>query len=280
LLERLLEELNLQRTDGLFTYSVVVVDNDHAATGRKTVEAFRQRARLPVQYHIEPEQNIALARNKAVRNAKGDFIAFVDDDEFPGNTWLLELLKALKRFEADGILGPVLPHYETRPPEWILKGRLHERPSHVTGTALHWTQTRSGNVLLRRDLFDREENRFDPAFGRGGEDTDFFRRMTGRGRRFLWCAEAPVFEVVPPERCTRSYLIRRALLRGKIPYNQTLSANLKSLAALPVYTALLPLLFIARPHLFMKYVIKVFDHAGRVLAYLGFDVIKEKYVLK
>ena len=35
------------------------------------------------------KQNIALARNKAIENAKGDFIAFIDDDEFPLDQWLL-----------------------------------------------------------------------------------------------------------------------------------------------------------------------------------------------
>jgi len=93
LLKRLLKALDLQRTDGLFSYSIVVVDNDECKSAQPVVVSFQQETKLEVKYFVEPEQNIALARNKAVENARGDFIAFIDDDEFPDAAWLLELYK-------------------------------------------------------------------------------------------------------------------------------------------------------------------------------------------
>ena len=280
LLRRLLIELSRQSTDGLFSYSIIVADNDQGKSALPVIESFRQASDLDVQYCLEPEQNIALARNRAVECARGKLIAFIDDDEFPVQTWLLELFKAYCTFKADGILGPVLPLYETKPPKWIVKGKFHERPSHATGTVLHWTFTRTGNVLLIRDLFNGKNNMFDPGFGSGGEDREFFRRMIGQGRKFVWCAEAPVYETVPPERYKRSFLLRRALLRGKIAYNQNLIAYIKSLIVIPVYTVLLPFMFLIRHHIFMKYLIKYFDHIGRMLALFGVDVVKQKYIVK
>src|SRR6266540_2958417 len=94
LLKRLLEKLAAQRTDGLFSYSVVVVDNDRCQSAQQVVQAFRKGSDLDVHYHTEPEQNIALARNRAVENATGDFVAFIDDDEFPETDWLLTLFSA------------------------------------------------------------------------------------------------------------------------------------------------------------------------------------------
>jgi len=279
-LRRLLNELVHQRTEGLFSYSVIVVDNDCSRSAQHIVESFQQPSHVDVLYDVEPEQSIALARNRAVKNAVGDFIAFIDDDEIPTRDWLLNLFRAFNEFKADGVLGPVLPHYETKPPTWIIKGRFHERPSHKTGTVLPWTLTRTGNVLLRRDIFDGKENMFRLEFGSGGEDRDFFRRMIGKGRTFLWCAEAPVYEVVPPERYTRSFMLRRALLRGKTPYNQSALPLLKSLVAIPAYTILLPFLLFTKHHIFMKYLVKYFDHIGRILALMGINVIKETYVVK
>jgi succinoglycan biosynthesis protein ExoM len=280
LLRRLLNKLDRQHTDGLFTYSVVVVDNDCCTSAKPTVQSFREESKLDVQYYIEPEQNIALARNRAIENAKGNLIAFIDDDEFPGSTWLLRLFNALRKFKVDGILGPVEPRYEDRPPKWVVQGKFYEKPWHKTGFVLQWQNTRTSNVLLQQSVFSDRENRFDPAFGRGGEDKDFFRRMINKRYVFAWCNEATVFEAIPPERCTRSFMLKRALLRGRIPYNQVFSARLKSLFALPVYTVLLPFLFLVRHSVFMKYLIKYFDHIGRVLAWMGFDLIKEKYVTK
>ena len=159
LLKRLLLELDRQETSGLFSYSIVVVDNDRVMSAQHIVQSFQQLSNIEVRYCLEPEQSIALARNRAVENAKGDFIAFIDDDEYPDRQWLLTLFLAFNTFKVDGILGPVLPYYEQEPPQWIIKGKFHERPSHATGTVLHWTKTRTGNVLLRSSLSGTRPNR-------------------------------------------------------------------------------------------------------------------------
>src|SRR5437867_185465 len=88
-LSRLLADLRDQETRGLFTYSIVVTDNDRLQSASGVVREFAAASCIPIRYCVEPRQNIALARNKAVANAKGDFIAFIDDDEFPTQTWLL-----------------------------------------------------------------------------------------------------------------------------------------------------------------------------------------------
>ena len=280
LLSRLLHDLNHQNTNKMFNYSIVVVDNDRDLSARNSVNSFIDSSDIEIKYCVEPEQSISLARNRVVENSKGDFVAFIDDDEYPVSDWLLNLYRAYHEFKADGILGPVLPYYATKPPHWVEKGKFHERPSHKTGTVLSWTNTRTGNVLLRRNIFDCKDNMFNPEFGSGGEDRDFFRRMISKGCKFVWCAEAQVYEVVPPERFKRSFMVRRALLRGTTPYNHTVVAYLTSLVAIPLYTLLLPLLFFIRHHLFMKYLVSYFDHIGRMSYLFNIKLIKEKYILE
>src|SRR5687767_2600801 len=82
MLGRLLQALAAQDTAGKFAYSIVVADNDAGKSGEAVA---RQYA---VTYCVEPEQNIALARNRAIANATGNYIAFIDDDEFPEKDWL------------------------------------------------------------------------------------------------------------------------------------------------------------------------------------------------
>lgn len=280
-LKRLLNELAKQKTNNLFEISVVVVDNDFEQTAKEIAALFQNETLLNVAYYSERTQNIALARNMAVGNAKGEFIAFIDDDEFPSENWILNLYKEIHKYKADGILGPVLPHYEQPPPIWVIKSRLFERPTHPTGYILGWQNTRTGNVLLKREVFEIGKKWFDPAFGSGGEDRDFFRRKIEEGKVFVWSNEARVFETVPPIRWKREVLTKRALLRGKMSLaskDSGITGVVKSACAVVAYTICLPLFYVAGQHLFMKYLIKDCDHLGKILAFFGIDLVKEKYL--
>jgi succinoglycan biosynthesis protein ExoM len=279
LLRRTLEQLEAQATFGRFTYSIVVSDNDRLQSAKPVVTTFSAASSIPTSYCVEPEQNIALARNKAIAIAKGDYVAFIDDDELPARDWLATLLSACEVHDADGVLGPVRPFFDQPPPNWLIRGRFCERPEHRTGQRLHWKQTRTGNALVKKKLLDRTQPPFRREFGNGGEDQDFFRRMIHAGHRFVWCNEAVVYEVVPPERWRRSYLLRRALLRGQ---NERLLLNARSIsrsiAAVPLYALLLPFLLPLGQHLFLRYLIRLLDHAGKLLAAIGLQPVGTRYL--
>jgi succinoglycan biosynthesis protein ExoM len=279
LLAHSLEKLQDQETHGLFSYSIVVVDNDVTKSAQPSVLNFAATASVPVKYCVEPQQNIALARNKALENAKGDFIAFIDDDEFATRRWLANLFETCRKYEVDGVLGPVAPEFESPPPLWAVKGRFFERPNYETGYRMAWEETRTGNVLFRRKILDGNGEWFKAEFATGGEDVDFFRRMTEQGRSFVWCKEAVVYEIVPSARCKRSYLLKRALLRGsnfpKHPKHRLVNI-LKSLIAVPSYTLVLPVFAVCGQHVFVKYLIKLCDHASRLLAFLGVSLVTQR----
>ena len=281
LLNLLLSKLETQETDGLFDFSIVIVDNDRLESARQTVESRARAAKILIRYYVEPEQNIAMARNRAIENSEGDFVAFIDDDEFPEAQWLVTLYKTIHQYGSDGILSPVLPDFEEQPPQWVLKGHFFDRPTHPTGYVLEWKNTRTGNALLKRDLFKEGTKWFDPSFGSGGEDRDFFRRKIEQGHVFVWCNEAPVFETVPPKRWERTVLLKRALLRGKMALKTTeprFMSIFTSGVAVAVYSCCLPVLLFLGHHVFMKYLIKDCDHLGKLLASLGIDWVGEKYV--
>lgn len=281
LLERLLKKLELQITDSLFSYSVVVVDNDSQQSGRNVVESFRNYGSIPVEYYHEPERSISLARNMAVRNSKGDYIAFIDDDEFPEQGWILKLYRALKEYQCDGVLGPVIPHFEEEPPAWLMKGRLLERKSFKTGEVIKDSRyTRTGNVLLLKELFGNKEQWFDPKYGRsGGGDVVFFKKMLEKGKVFMWCNEASVYETVPLERQEKLYYIKRAFTRGMANswVNPLLSlGTAKSLLAILLYSSGLPFFLLAGLHLFMRYLVKDCDHIGKILGYFRINIVRER----
>jgi glycosyltransferase involved in cell wall biosynthesis len=279
-LPRLLKELGAQETGGRFTFSIVVADNDEARSAEGMVRDLAAKTPVAVTYCVEPRQNIALARNKAVENATGDFVAFIDDDEFPAPGWLLGMFQACEQYNAAGVLGPVKRYFDVKPPAWVVKGNFYERPTHPTGFVIAWSGGRTGNLLVRKQLFTDGEPPFRPEF-RAGEDQDFFRRKIAKGHVFIWCNEAVVYEVVPPSRWNRTIMLRRALLRGATTVLHPTFGVLeivKSLVAVPLYILALPVAFVLGQHRFMNLLVRLFDHLGKLLAVVGINPVEEQYV--
>jgi succinoglycan biosynthesis protein ExoM len=282
LLKRSLESVIVQETEGLFTYSIVVVDNDRAESGRAVVSEVVEKSAILLRYCVEPEQNIALARNKAVGNSIGDFVAFIDDDEFVPKKWLLTLFETIKKYDTDGVLGPVQPHFDDSAPRWVIDGRFYDRPVHPTGLFLPWSKCRTGNVLLKKDLFVGDPQPFKPEC-LSGEDQDFFRRKIQSGKTFIWCSDAPANEVVPAARWKRSFLVRRAFFRGFFAQRNHGVQPLRVLQAIvstPLYAMALPVALIFGQTKFMTCVFKLSYHGGRLLALVGFNPIQQPYVIE
>jgi glycosyltransferase involved in cell wall biosynthesis len=280
LLARLLRELEHQDTDGLFTYSIVVADNDQAESGRPVVDAFKASSSIEVRYCVEPRQNIALTRNKAVENARGDFVAFIDDDEFPIRRWLLHLFTCLHEHGVDGVMGPVRPYFEQDAPRWVIDGGFYDRPVYPTGMRLNGDRCRTGNVLVKAQLFANQAEPF-RAECVTGEDIDFFGRMIQAGHVFIACKEAEAYEVVPPGRWKRDFIIRRALLRGVFSLrNRGSSPQLiaQSLIAAPAYAVALPIALLLGQVRFMSCAFKLSYHLGTLLASLGINPVGTTYV--
>lgn len=280
LLKSLLEDLREQETGGLFSYSILIVDNDHERSAQEAVQEFAAGSPVPVLYYVEPSQNIALARNKAVEHATGEYLVFIDDDENPIQRWLLTLLEACLKYNAYGALGPVHPRYAETPPAWVVEGKFYDRPTYSTGFVIDWQKGRTGNTLLKREVFGGLTEPFRPEF-RTGEDQDFFRRMIEKGYFFIWCNEAVAYEIVPATRWNRSFLLKRALLRGQCSVaHPTFAARdiLKSAVAAPAYMLALPFAFVLGPGKFMSILVRLFDHLGRLLGFVGIDPVRQAYV--
>jgi len=284
MLKKLLSELNSLRTESLFTISVNIVDNDFSHSAEAVVNEFIDQTAFPIKYMVEPQRSITLARNRGIEHTDS-MIAFIDDDEFPRPDWLLNLYKTLKEKQVAGVLGPVIPHFDNEPENWIVKSKLCERVSFQTGHILHWTHTRTGNVLLSKEVMKDKEATFLPRFGTGGGDVDFFKRLMLRGHIFLWCNEGVVFERVPLKRQKREYFCKRAMLQGSNSLRYAFSSHekkekiillIKTASAIVLYSLSLPILRIAGDHIFMKYLVKDCHHIGRLMSMAGISIIKKR----
>jgi succinoglycan biosynthesis protein ExoM len=213
-LARLLQSLRHLRIpeDGNVSVQIIVVDNDSAGSAQAVVQEQGEKLPWPVIYAIEPQRGVSHVRNRLVSLAGEsgcDSIAFVDDDEHVVPDWLYSLVAVQRQTGAEIVLGPVVPDYEGRTPDWVISGGFFDWPRYPTGTRVGFGETSTG--LYRLTAFAGTSEPFDPMFARtGSEDTFLFMRVLKRGGTIVWADGAVACEVIPESRATLGWILRRS----------------------------------------------------------------------
>lgn len=218
LLESLLQSLSLQSTP-LDSFEVVVVDNDGDASGRPAVERFQQgHTGLQIRYVQETRQGISYARNASVHHARGEFLAFIDDDETASAGWIESLLAVIHSGPFDAVMGPVIPVFPEGSADWAVRSGFFERRRHQDGARVSSDDGRTSNAMVRAEIAKRRVPfTFDPRFAKsGGEDHDFFKWVEAQGHSLGWADHAIVEEIVPKTRQTLSFMLERSFRQSAV----------------------------------------------------------------
>ncbi len=197
------------------TCELVVANNSGQAANaliRRLVEASNIESVCNVQLLDSPENSISVGRNLVLDHASEPLLVFVDDDEYPVETWLLSLMDTMRKYDCELVAGPIIPVYPTSAAAWIRSVDLHNTQALKSGDTLDYAAT--GNFLINREGVD--ELRFATAFGMtGGEDTEYFLRLKDRGLVMRWCSAAIVHEDIPENKANAKYMIHRFMTQGR-----------------------------------------------------------------
>jgi GT2 family glycosyltransferase len=218
MLRKALESLLRQDTHGQFSYEILVVDDgstDHTATVVQDVS--HTASGVAITYVYQENAGHCNALNTGVEKARGNWLAFFDDDQWAEPLWLAELYRAAQERQADCVGGGAvcLDLPESAPLELGPRARqlLNERTpgQKIRGRAVK-DYMASGNVLIRRAVFNRVGS-FDPIFQRGC-DTDFFWRVEKAGFRLGYVPQARIHHMIPESRLQLAYFRHLCLLQG------------------------------------------------------------------
>ena len=144
--------------------------------------------KYPIEWVRAESRNPATRRNLAAQRARGNALAFLDDDAEAEASWLASGARALENADVAGgpDLGPAGAPYRERISDLLLA-----TPVIGSGVPAHERRPRGGpiasphdvalcNLFVRREAFNALGG-FDESLGYVGEDTDFVRRALDRG---------------------------------------------------------------------------------------------------
>jgi GT2 family glycosyltransferase len=212
-------------------WTVLVVDNNSNDGTLKVVEDFCNRHPGRFRYIFEPRQGKSRALNTGIREARGEVLAFMDDDVTVEPTWLRNLTSLLHDSGYAGAGGRVLLESSFSPPPWLglkepynLGGALAQfdlgdSPGELLGPPCGTSMAFRKDVLERCGGF-RTDLGPCPGSEIRGEDTDLGYRLLADGERLRYEPSAVVYHPVPESRARKSYFLKwyfdhgRTMVRG------------------------------------------------------------------
>ena len=209
---------SLRRQTGVEGLSIetLVVDNAPEGGADRVVGPLGKGFPFALRCLHEPNPGVANARNRGWAAARGQFVAFIDDDETAEPNWLAELLAAQKDLNAAVVFGPVnavLPSNKGDHTPYF--DRFFSRRGPATTQAIDTFYGCGNSLLVRERMGDRPFDDFGNEHG--GEDDLLFTRLTEEGAVFGWAANAIVYEHVPENRATLRYALHRSFGHGQGP---------------------------------------------------------------
>src|SRR3974390_2807211 len=101
-------------------WDVLVVDNNSSDLTKSEIEKFCQHYPGRFRYLFEKQAGKSFALNAGIREARGDVVAFMDDDVVVDSLWLRNLRMPLETCQWAGTGGRIRPEKDFSPPAWML----------------------------------------------------------------------------------------------------------------------------------------------------------------
>jgi glycosyltransferase involved in cell wall biosynthesis len=124
LLDATLDAVSRQRVPEDVDWQVLVVDNNCTDGTHEVLERHKSAGRIPLHVVIEPKQGLTHARVCGVKNTRGEWVAFVDDDCLLAEDWVGQAARfAAAHAKCGAFGGQVIPRWEVTPPPYVLSRR-------------------------------------------------------------------------------------------------------------------------------------------------------------
>lgn len=221
LLEKAVHSVLAQMSDD--TELLIVDSASTDDTPEITARLAAAHRRLTVYRAERP--GISVARNTALRNAHGQYVLFLDDDETAEPGWLAayqRFLSAPRSEKIAAVGGAVVNEFAVPLPKWA-----HANTTFNHGDAPrclpHRGSLYGGNAAYRREAA-LAVGMFDTQLGRG-EDSDLMLRLQDAGYEIWWLPGAAIRHYVSASRMKYRWMMRGRFNDGRFIALQRLKSR-------------------------------------------------------
>jgi glycosyltransferase involved in cell wall biosynthesis len=206
-----LKSILAQKLDGSFDLEVVVVDNSPDGKMKTALDPFQASFKGALKYFHEPTKGKSHALNCGVKNAKGEIVAFTDDDVIADEVWLSTMVGCLNKEGCDGVGGRVMPIFPQTTPSWI-----KDNPVKIAGGVviydlgegefcydLKYDPFIGANFAFKKEVFQScglFRTDLGPGMPAMGEDTELVERLVEKGKVLYYCGKALIRHPVDLDR--------------------------------------------------------------------------------
>ena len=219
-LPKMLASVAVQNCDTT-DFEVILVNNKSTDNTEEICLKFKaENSSVNFNYFLETNQGLSFARNRGIRESKGDFIVFIDDDAFLDENFIKELKQYLKDAPKElGFGGKILPYLECELPVWM-SNYLSSLMSIINlgseVTLFKGSKYPIGaNMGVSRSVIEKI-GMFNESLGRtgtsmlGGEEKDSFFRIKEAGIPIYYFPKMLVHHVIPAKRLTVEFIKKQA----------------------------------------------------------------------
>ena len=205
-------------------YEIIVVDNGSSDHTSKVVRSHVQE-HPAVRYVLEEVPGLSQARNRAWQEARGEFVAYIDDDCKTPEQWLSVAAAIIVRYNPDLFGGPYFPYYLEPKPRWFKDGYGTSMIIEEAGFLGPKGHLSGGNMFVRREVFSTIGS-FNTDLGMVGdnlafgEDPDFVHRAQNANAELsvYYDPALYVYHLVRPEKMRMRFLVRQRWILGRYTY--------------------------------------------------------------
>ena len=158
-------------------YEVIVVDDGATDGTEDFIKEYVNKTIINIKYLKQENGGPARARNNGIRNAKGEFVVFTDDDCEADRNWLIEIVKGFTSEEVAGVGGMVISKHKDLLSQFIDHSRILLPPMENESMAYLVT----ANACYRRKVLTEVNGFTEEIKNPGGEDPDLSFKVKDKG---------------------------------------------------------------------------------------------------